>query len=45
MSVKKKPAGRRSTDVKAEAPGGGQSAAARRTAEAEVRTLIAINRR
>jgi len=41
MSVKKKPAGRRSTHVKAEAPGDAQSAAARRTAEAEVRTLIA----
>jgi hypothetical protein len=41
MSVKKKAAGRRSVRVKAEVPDGTQSAAARRSAEAELRTLIA----
>jgi hypothetical protein len=40
MSVKKEASGRRSARVDAEAPGGTQSAAARRAAEAELRTLI-----
>lgn len=40
MSVKKKAPGRRSPQVKVEAPGSTQSAAARRSAEAELRTLI-----
>lgn len=40
MSVKKKTSGRRSTQGKAKAPGSAQSAAARRAAEAELRTLI-----
>ncbi len=40
MSVKKKPAKRRSVQVAAEAPGSTQSAAERRSAEAELRTLI-----
>ena len=40
MSVKKKPAGRRSVRVEVEAPGSApQSAAARQAAEAELRTL------
>ena len=41
MSVKKKASGRRSIQVKVEVPGSTQSAAARRSAEAELRTLIA----
>jgi hypothetical protein len=41
MSVKKKATGRRSTQVEVEAPGSTQSAVARRSAEAQVRTLIA----
>jgi hypothetical protein len=41
MSVKKKPSGRRSVQVEVEVPGSTQSAAARRSAEAELRTLIA----
>jgi hypothetical protein len=41
MSVKKEPSGRRSTPVEVEVPGSAQSAVARRSAEAEVRTLIA----
>ena len=40
MSVKKEPSGRRSVEVKVEVPGSTQSAAERRSAEAEVRTLI-----
>jgi hypothetical protein len=40
MSVKKKTSGRRSGKVEAKAPAGNQSAAARRAAEAQVRTLI-----
>jgi hypothetical protein len=40
MSVKKEAAGRRSVKVEAEVPGSTQSAAARRSAEAQVRTLI-----
>jgi hypothetical protein len=40
MSVKKKPSGRRSVQVKAEVQGSTQSAAERRSAEAELRTLI-----
>ena len=40
MSVKKKASGRRSVRVKVEVPGGTQSAVARRSAEAQVRTLI-----
>jgi hypothetical protein len=40
MSVKKEPNGRRSIQVEAEVPGSTQSAAARRSAEAEMRTLI-----
>ena len=40
MSVKKKPSGRRSVQVEVEIPGGTQSAVARRSAEAQVRTLI-----
>jgi hypothetical protein len=40
MSVKKEGTGRRSAKVKVEAPGSTQSAAERRAAEAEVRTLI-----
>ena len=40
MSVKKKPSGRRSVQVEVEVPGSTQSAAARRSAEAELRTLI-----
>ncbi len=41
MSVKKEPSGRRSVQVEVEVPGSTQSAAARRSAEAELRTLIA----
>ena len=41
MSVKKKPSGRRSVQVEVEGPGSTQSAAARRSAEAQLRTLIA----
>ena len=41
MSVKKEPAGRRSVQVEVEVPGSTQSAVARRSAEAQVRTLIA----
>ena len=41
MSVKKEASGRRSIQVEVEVPGSTQSAAARRSAEAELRTLIA----
>ena len=41
MSVKKKPSGRRSAPVEVEVPGSTQSAVARRSAEAQLRTLIA----
>src|ERR1700686_2295407 len=41
MSVKKEASGRRSVQVEVEVPGSTQSAAARRSAEAQVRTLIA----
>jgi hypothetical protein len=41
VSGKKKATGRRSAKVEAEAPGGTQSVAARRSAEAELKTLIA----
>ena len=41
MSVKKKASGRRSVQVEVEVPGSTQSAVARRSAEAELRTLIA----
>src|SRR5207244_2487780 len=41
MSVKKEASGRRSVRVEVEVPGGTQSAVARRSAEAELRTLIA----
>ena len=40
MSVKKKASGRRSVQVAIEAPGSAQSAVERRSAEAELRTLI-----
>ena len=40
MSVKKKTSGHRSDKVKVKAPAGAQSAAGRRVAEAQVRTLI-----
>ena len=40
MSVKKEASGRRSIQVEVEVPGSTQSAAARRSAEAQVRTLI-----
>src|SRR5262249_8768551 len=40
MSVKKKPSGRRSVQAKVEVPGSTQSAAERRAAEAQLRTLI-----
>jgi hypothetical protein len=40
MSAKKKASGRRSVQVEAEVPGSTQSAADRRSAEAELRTLI-----
>ena len=41
MSVKKEASGRRSVQVEVEVPGSTQSAAERRSAEAELRTLIA----
>jgi len=41
MSVKKKTSGRRSVQVKVEVPGSPQSAAARRSAEAQLRASIA----
>ena len=41
MSVKKEASGRRSVHAKVEVPGSTQSAVARRSAEAELRTLIA----
>ena len=41
MSVKKEASGRRSIQVEVEDPGSTQSAAARRSAEAQLRTLIA----
>lgn len=41
MSVKKEPSGRRSIQVEVEVPGSTQSAAARRSAEAQLRALIA----
>ena len=41
MSVKKEPSGRRSVQVEVEVPGGTQSAVERRSAEAQLRTLIA----
>ena len=41
MSVKKEASGRRSVQVEAEVPGSTQSAVARRSAEAQLRTLIA----
>ena len=41
MSVKKKPSGRRSVQVEVEVPGSTQSAAERRSAEAQVRAGIA----
>jgi hypothetical protein len=41
MSVKKEAAGRRGVQVEVEVPGSTQSAVARRSAEAELRTLIA----
>ena len=41
MSVKKEASGRRSVQVEVEVPGSTQSAAARRSAEAQVRTLTA----
>ncbi len=40
MSVKKEPSGRRYVQVEVEVPGSTQSAVARRSAEAQVRTLI-----
>ena len=40
MSVKREASGRRSARVEVEVPGGTQSAAARRSAEAQLRTLI-----
>jgi Domain of unknown function (DU1801) len=40
MSVKKEPSGRRSVQVEVEVPGSTQSAVARRSAEAQVRTFI-----
>ena len=40
MSVKKEPSGRRSVQVEVEIPGSTQSAVARRSAEAQLRTLI-----
>ena len=40
MSVKKEPSGRRSVQVEVEVPGSTQSAAARRSAEAQLRALI-----
>src|SRR5947199_4946328 len=41
MSVKKEASGRRSIQVEVEVPGSPQSAVARRSAEAQLRTLIA----
>jgi hypothetical protein len=41
MSVKKEPSGRRSVQVEVEVPGSTQSAVTRRSAEAQLRTLIA----
>ncbi len=41
MSVKKEASGRRSAQVEVEVPDSTQSAVARRSAEAELRTLIA----
>jgi hypothetical protein len=41
MSVKKEASGRRSVQVEVEVPGSAQSAVARRSAEAQLRTLIA----
>src|SRR5438874_1105527 len=41
MSVKKEASGRRSVQVEIEVPGSTQSAVARRSAEAQLRTLIA----
>jgi hypothetical protein len=41
MSVKKAPSGRRSVQIEVEAPGSTQPAVARRSAEAQLRTLIA----
>ena len=41
MSMKKEPSGRRSVQVEVEVPGNTQSAVARRSAEAQLRTLIA----
>ena len=41
MSVKKEASGRRSVEVEVEVPGSTQSAVARRSAEAQLRTLIA----
>jgi hypothetical protein len=41
MSVKKEPSGRRSVQVEVEVPGSIQSAAARRSAEAQLRALVA----
>jgi hypothetical protein len=41
MSVKKEPSGRSSAEVEVEDPGTTQSAVARRSAEAQVRTIIA----
>src|SRR5437016_693414 len=41
MSVKKEPSGRRSVQVEVEVPGSTQSAVARRSAEAQLRTVIA----
>src|SRR5207245_1125952 len=40
MSVKKEASGRRSVQVEVEVPGSAQSAAARRSAEAQLRTLV-----
>jgi hypothetical protein len=40
MAAKKKPSGRKSVKAEAEAPGGAQPAAARRSAEAQVSALI-----
>ena len=40
MAAKKKPSGRRSIKAEGEIPGGGQSAAARQSAEAQLRALI-----
>ena len=42
MRVKKEPSGRRSVQVEVEVPGSAQSAVERRSAEAELRTLLAI---